>query len=37
MTYDPAMGYPTSIAIDHRKRTSNDEISYTVKDLVPAS
>jgi len=37
VTYDPVMGYPTSIAIDYRKQTSDDEISYTVKDLVPAS
>jgi hypothetical protein len=32
--YDPQLGYPTSIAIDYLKLVADDEVGYSVKDLV---
>ncbi len=33
ISYDPAFGYPTRIAIDYQKILADEEITYTVKNL----
>ena len=35
VSYDPARGFPTSIAIDYRQNIADDEISYTVTGFTP--
>ncbi|WP_420454637.1 DUF6174 domain-containing protein [Rubrivirga sp.] len=36
VTYDPEMGYPTSVGIDYDARMADEEIAYRVSDLRPA-
>lgn len=35
-TYDPVLGYPTSIVYDGAANVADDEVSYTLTDVKPA-
>ena len=35
VTYDPALGYPTSLYIDRDERIADEEVGYEVTDLIP--
>jgi hypothetical protein len=35
LKFDPALGYPLEVAIDHQLNTADDEVYYSVSDFVP--
>ena len=36
VAFDPDLGYPTSVGIDYSTQMADEEMAYTVADLVPA-